>query len=42
MQGDYANDLLEGEVIYYSEKGQITKIEVYESGKLISTRQPNE
>ena len=42
MQGDYANDLLEGEVIYYSDKGQITKIEVYESGKLISTRQPNE
>lgn len=38
MQGDYVNDKLEGEVIYYNEKGLITKIEVYEDGVLKETK----
>lgn len=42
IQGDYVNDKLEGEVIYYSEKGQITKIEEYADGVLTRTKQPNE
>lgn len=42
MQGDYMNDKLEGEVIYYSEKGQITKIEEYADGVLIKTKKPEE
>lgn len=42
MQGDYVNDQLEGEVIYYTEKGQIDKIEVYESGVLKETKKARE
>lgn len=41
-QGDYVNDLLEGEVIYFTEKGQIEKIEVYVSGVLKETKKAKE
>ncbi len=34
MQGDYVEGKLEGEVIYYSEKGLVSKVEVYEAGVL--------
>lgn len=37
-QGDYSNGKLEGEVIYYTEKGLIEKIEVYEDGVLVKTK----
>jgi myo-inositol-hexaphosphate 3-phosphohydrolase len=38
VKGDYLNDQLEGEVIYYNENGSILKIETWSDGKLISTR----
>lgn len=38
VKGDYFNDQLEGEVIYFQENGSILKIETWSEGKLISTR----
>ena len=38
VKGDYLNDQMEGEVIYYNENGSILKIETWSDGKLISTR----
>ena len=32
-------DDLEGEVVYYNEKGQVVKVEVYDDGVLKETRQ---
>lgn len=37
-QGDYADGKLEGEVIYYLETGRVEKVEVYEDGILVETR----
>jgi antitoxin component YwqK of YwqJK toxin-antitoxin module len=39
MEGDYVNDKLEGEVVYYNEKGIVVKVEVYDDGVLKETRQ---
>lgn len=39
--GDYLDDKLEGEVIYYLEDGRIKKIETYSNGELISTDMKN-
>ncbi|MDP4588472.1 MAG: hypothetical protein NWS86_09860, partial [Flavobacteriales bacterium] len=35
-EGDYVNDLLDGPVTWYNEKGRIMKIEHYLEGKLQS------
>jgi uncharacterized protein len=37
-EGDYMNDLLEGDIIHYDEKGKVTLVEVYRNGELIETR----
>jgi antitoxin component YwqK of YwqJK toxin-antitoxin module len=37
-EGDYIDDKLEGNITYYDEKGNITKIEVWSDGVLTSTR----
>lgn len=39
VKGDYVNDHLEGEVVYYRENGSIEKVEEWSDGKLIRTRQ---
>jgi antitoxin component YwqK of YwqJK toxin-antitoxin module len=39
IEGDYLNDQLEGDVIYYTEKGTIEKIETWAEGKLISVKE---
>lgn len=36
-KGDYMNDKLEGEIIYYDHNGRITKVEQYVDGELEST-----
>lgn len=36
-KGDYMNDKLEGEIIYYDRDGRITKVEHYANGELEST-----
>ncbi|MDZ4823538.1 MAG: toxin-antitoxin system YwqK family antitoxin [Flavobacteriales bacterium] len=38
VKGDYLNDQLEGEVIYYNEDGTINRIEEWTGGKLFNTR----
>jgi len=38
FHGDYMNDQLEGEVIYYRENGSVEKIEEWSDGKLVRTR----
>ena len=38
MKGDYVNDKLEGEVVFYRENGNIEKIEEWVDGKLVNTR----
>lgn len=40
VQGDYVDDHPEGEVIYYTDRGSIQKIEVWEGGKCVATRTP--
>ena len=35
VQGDYLDDKLEGEVIYYTDKGKIEKVEIWKDGILI-------
>lgn len=37
-EGDFVNDLLEGEVKVYTEDGKLDRIEVYSDGKIISTK----
>lgn len=37
-KGDYVNDKLEGEVIYYRENGNIERVEEWSDGNLIKTR----
>lgn len=39
MQGDYVNDKLEGEVIYFRENGSIDRVEEWTDGVLIKVRQ---
>jgi antitoxin component YwqK of YwqJK toxin-antitoxin module len=39
MKGDYVDDKLEGEVIYYRENGAIEKVEEWVEGKCIKTRE---
>jgi antitoxin component YwqK of YwqJK toxin-antitoxin module len=38
MKGDYVDDKLEGEVVYYRENGAIEKVEEWVDGKCIKTR----
>lgn len=38
VQGDYLDDKLEGEVIYYSEKGKVEKVELWKDGVLVSQK----
>lgn len=38
-EGDYLNDKLEGELVYYNEDGRIIKTEVYSDGELQSTKE---
>jgi antitoxin component YwqK of YwqJK toxin-antitoxin module len=38
MKGDYVDDKLEGEVVFYRENGNIEKVEEWVDGKLINTR----
>lgn len=38
MKGDYVDDKLEGEVVFYRENGSIEKIEEWSAGKLVNTR----
>jgi len=38
-EGDYMNDLLEGEVTHYNDKGRIIKIESFSNGQLIETKE---
>jgi len=35
LQGDYVDDKLEGEVIYYTEKGKVEKVEMWKEGILV-------
>lgn len=37
-EGDYLNDVQEGEIKYYDERGLLTKTEVWQDGKLLSTK----
>jgi antitoxin component YwqK of YwqJK toxin-antitoxin module len=39
MKGDYVDDKLEGEVVYYRENGAIEKVEEWVDGKCIKTRE---
>lgn len=39
VHGDYVDDKLEGEVIYYRSNGSVDRIEEWSDGKLIKTRQ---
>jgi len=39
MKGDYVDDKLEGEVVYYRENGAIEKVEEWVEGKCIKTRE---
>jgi hypothetical protein len=36
--GDYLDDKLEGEVVFYRENGNIEKVEEWSDGKLVKTR----
>lgn len=38
VKGDYVDDKLEGEVVYYRENGNIEKVEEWADGKLVNTR----
>ena len=38
MKGDYVDDKLEGEVVFYRENGNIEKVEEWVDGKLVNTR----
>jgi antitoxin component YwqK of YwqJK toxin-antitoxin module len=38
FKGDYIDDKLEGEVVYYRENGNIERIEEWSDGKLVKTR----
>lgn len=38
MKGDYLDDKLEGEVVYFRENGNIEKVEEWSAGKLVKTR----
>lgn len=38
FKGDYLNDKLEGEVVYYRENGNIDRVEEWSEGKLVKTR----
>ncbi len=38
MKGDYIDDKLEGEVVFYRENGSIEKVEEWADGKLVNTR----
>jgi len=38
-EGDYMNDLLEGEITHYNDKGRIVKVEIYQAGELIETQE---
>ena len=39
MKGDYVDDRMEGEVVYYRENGAIEKVEEWVEGKCIKTRE---
>lgn len=38
MKGDYLDDKLEGEVVFFRENGSIEKVEEWSVGKLVKTR----
>jgi antitoxin component YwqK of YwqJK toxin-antitoxin module len=38
IKGDYVDDKLEGEVVYYRENGSVDKVEEWADGKLVNTR----
>ena len=38
IKGDYLDDKLEGEVVYFRENGSIEKVEEWSDGKLVNTR----